>query len=244
MGVVIYSLPPKPDSTALVLKKSGSTYTKIKLNQIATSTDPLTVSWHDEYTNTDDPANIIHYADFVVVEKDAKATAKTTAQAAIDDANAAFAKLDGTAAAWEKYMDAYDDADDAITAYTVDAGGARADLDVTTFDNNHTAATTGLQAAKQKFTNANYSLACSSSTHAAVVSLATLTDRITCPTDGLVDSTARYVTSVVVKADRPLGATSVVVTATFMDGSTKNATITTAQLTAEVYEGDEVYTRH
>ena len=234
----------KPDSTALVLKKSGSTYTKIKLNQIATSTDPLTVSWHDEYKNTDDPANIIHYADFVVVEKDAKATAKTTAQAAINAANTAFTKLDGTAAAWENYMNAYGAAEDAITAYTVDAGGQRTDLTVTTFDNNHTAATVGLQTAKQKFTNADYSQACSSNTHVAVESLATLTARITCPTDGIVDQTPGCVTSVVVKANRPLNATSVVVTATFMDGSTKNATITTAQLTAEVYEGDEVYTKH
>ena len=56
----------KLDSSALVLKKSGSTYSKIKLNQIAASDKAMIVSWHNEYYNSDDDEN---YADFLVVEE-------------------------------------------------------------------------------------------------------------------------------------------------------------------------------
>ena len=228
------------DSTAIVLKKSGSNYTAIKLNQIATSDKPMNISWHDEYYNADKD---IHYADFVVVEDDALAEAAIATIAVIEEANNAFDDLDGTKEAWEAYKAAYKDADDAITAYKA-LGGTTADLGTAwvTFDADEDTATTGLAAAKAKFASVNYSAACTSSTHPAVTSLATLTARITCPTDGIVDSATGCVTSVAVRTDRDVADTSIAVTATFIDGTTKNATVTTAALTEAVYAGDEVWT--
>ena len=229
------------DSSAIVFKKSGSNYTAIKLNQIATSDKPMNISWHDEYYNAD---NDIHYADFVVVEDDALAEAAIATIAVIDEANDAFDDLDGTKAAWEDYKAAAKDANDAINAYLALGGTTTTDLDpaYTAFRTDETTAGTTLAAAKTKFASTDYSAPCSGSTHAAVTSLATLTARVTCAEDGIVVPTYGCVTSVAVRTDRDVADTSIAVTATFIDGTTKNATVATAALTEAVYAGDEVWT--
>lgn len=89
----------KLDSSAGVFKKSGSTYTAIKLNQIAASTNFMTVSWHDQYYNNEKNED---YADFVVVQE---YDTLADAVAAADEANAnALTLTPSLDTATNKYM--------------------------------------------------------------------------------------------------------------------------------------------
>ena len=240
------------DKTALVVKRSVSggkvSYTKTTLSQINVSTKAMTLEVHQEYVNSSDPLDTIIYADFIVVQEyDAIANAKEEAARlnaidAIETANVAFEALDGTVSAWNTYVAADAAADLAITAYQT-AGGTPNPANLTpaytTFALNATTADTTLAAAKAAFAATDYSAASAIDSIAKVVDLATLSARMTCGDDGIVDATDGCITEVVIATGTALGATTVDVKATFIDGTDKTVTITTDALTTAI-DGDSV----
>ena len=186
------------------------------------------------------------YVDTIYVELDDGsaqkiAEAKPIAEAAISAATDAFNKLDGTGDMWTAYTTADEDADEAITAYETVGGKAEGLAGYTDFTANVKVAEETLPAEKTKFDDTNYSAASTGHSTAAVNNLDTLKIRIICADDGIIDDTARCVVKVVVKQTAKTNDESVTVTATFIDGTTADATITTASLASEITSGAEVY---
>ena len=207
------------DSTALALKKSGSTYTKITLNQVAASTKPLYVSWHDEYYND---GTGVHYADFLVVSEFDAEVAEGFVDTAVGAMKEAFDALDGTTDAWDAFQEAWESADDAISDY-VAAGGDVEDLTLDDYTAAKTAATTGLEAAKDGFA-AIPTTAPETYTAAGIAALVAAADG--------------YDNNIVSKVSVPATAAdaATTITATFFDGTT--ATKTFAAATHAAIEAD------
>ena len=190
-------------------------------------------------------------SDMIVVEECSAAEILVLGVAAIAAADAAADVGPDTVAEYAALVDAIAEADALVASaetvgLTVGPDADDYDLDTTDLVTAK-AVLAGLDSdiadAKTLFADADYSAASTDDTPiAAVTTLATLKDRIVGEEDGIVDNASDAVVSVVAPDEATaIGATEIGLTATFLDGSTKTVTITTAALTAAIAADTEVY---